>query len=186
MATKKYVLRGRIFFFFSCVYVDWHRTIMLCWNWATLAFPHATFGNMPVYSTWTYVDSNMESTAMLFFDVFRTLERGAISTVGLTGRGCGMWLTPGLPWPQMAPANLVLRACIWAAHLWSPWSATSAEQNKTRQIPETHTHSAVFMILYTQFMNYPLLKNIHQKCVRACVVCVYFWAMDSAWSVCLE
>jgi len=64
----------------------------LCWNWATQAFPHAMLGTMPGHSTCTYVDSNMESTAMLFFDVFRTLERGAISTVavGLTGRGCGM------------------------------------------------------------------------------------------------
>lgn len=71
---------------FLCVYVDWHTTTMLLWNWATQAFPHATFGNMPVYSTCTYVDSNMESTAMLFFDVFRTLERGAISTVGVSAR----------------------------------------------------------------------------------------------------
>lgn len=163
-------------------------------------FPHATFGNTPVYSTCTYVDSNMESTAMLFFDVFRTLERGAISTVGVSAR----------PLQQNVSMFVWLSLCLCGAGREGLWHVTHAraamatdgtwelsaqgmymscspvepvkchfrraEKTKNQADPRnTHTQSAVFMILYTQFMNYPLLKNIHQKCVY-----IYFWAMDSS------
>lgn len=87
----------------------------------------------------------------------------ACVSVGLAGRGCGIWLVPGLLWPQMAPGNLVLRACIWAAHLWSLWSAISAEQEKlgrSQKHTYTHTHSAM-----CSYMSWTIhcAKNIHQK-----------------------